>query len=51
MLDDPLWAAVTERGVFKQQVLIPLLLDDPLWEVMKRSDYVIIVGLNPSFAG
>ncbi len=32
-------------------VLIPLLLDDPLWDkVMKRSDYVII-SLNPSFAG
>ena len=33
------------------RVLIPLLLDDPLWVVISLFAALIAAGLNPSFAG
>jgi len=37
---------------FNESVLIPLLLDDPLWEVGSVVPIdAVVTGLNPSFAG
>ncbi len=32
-------------------VLIPLLVDDPLWVIKEKSNDQIIKCLNPSFSG
>ncbi len=32
-------------------VLIPLLVDDPLWEVQSDLNTNVAFGLNPSFSG
>ncbi len=34
-----------------ETVLIPLLVDDPLWGVVYTTNGVHIRGLNPSFSG
>ncbi len=52
-MDDPLWAVVNMHvWVIVVIVLIPLLVDDPLWakqEIMKKIAF--LVCLNPSFSG
>ncbi len=43
-----LWVLISQKIWF---VLIPLLLDDLLWETVETDDYDFQKGLNPSFAG
>ncbi len=46
-------SGIKELGLIqdKPSVLIPLLLDDPLWEKMISESNNESAGLNPSFAG
>ncbi len=42
---------VPYRNKAKMVVLIPLLVDDPLWEINQRWGAHTNNGLNPSFSG
>ena len=37
-MDDPLWDKDEAQTILKELVLIPLLVDDPLWEMNKLSN-------------
>ena len=50
-MDDPLWAAKAKLTEFGGVVLIPLLVDDPLWGFSIQNPEGSNLGLNPSFSG
>ncbi len=51
-MDDPLWEVLLQTYHFSvEQVLIPLLVDDPLWDYGELSNVLDALGLNPSFSG
>ncbi len=50
-MDDPLWVKMKKSDVLIVAVLIPLLVDDPLWERHDKNIETLSLRLNPSFSG